>query len=234
MFLAEDRLPLVRRFILPDVPAEEQAALADLEAAQQDDFEGILKVMDGLPVTVRLLDPPLHEFLPDLQRLVVAEALGELDDEGRVELAAVRRLHEVNPMIGTRGVRLGVVKPGVYEMQVRALFRAVAAVRALGLAPKVEVMIPLVIDPAEMTMARTWVTDSIAAVGESTDGVTIGAMLETPRASLVAGELAEVEAAVAAGTAAAAAVGELLRGHVIPAPAMDLESVILARPSTTR
>ena len=192
MFLAEDRLPLVRRFILTEEPSEEQAALADLEEAQQADFEGILKVMDGLPVTVRLLDPPLHEFLPDLQRLVVAEALGELDDEGRVELAAVRRLHEVNPMIGTRGVRLGVVKPGVYEMQVRALFRAVATVKSLGLSPKVEVMIPLVIDPAEMSMARAWVTDSIAAVGGDASDVAIGAMLETPRASLVAGELAEV------------------------------------------
>jgi phosphoenolpyruvate-protein kinase (PTS system EI component) len=192
MFLAEDRLPLVRRFILSDDHAAEQAALADLEAAQQADFEGILRVMDSLPVTVRLLDPPLHEFLPDLQRLVVAEALGELDDEGRAELAAVRRLHEVNPMIGTRGVRLGVVKPVVYEMQVRALFRAVAAVSDHGITPNVEVMIPLVVDPAEMVMARDWVTASIAAVGASTDGVAIGAMLETPRAALVAGELADV------------------------------------------
>ena len=192
MFLAEDRLPLVRRFILTDDPRAEAAALADLEVAQQHDFEGILQVMDGLPVTVRLLDPPLHEFLPDLQKLVVAEALGELDDESRAELAAVRRLHEVNPMIGTRGVRLGVVKPGVYEMQVRALFRALDAVRAAGGTPLVEVMIPLVIDPAEMAMAREWVNDAIAVVGAAADGVQIGAMVETPRACLVAGELAAV------------------------------------------
>ena len=114
MFLADDRLPLVRRFILTDVAGEGQAALADLEEVQQADFEGLLAAMDGLPITVRLLDPPLHEFLPELERLVVAEALGELDEEGHIELAAVRRLHEVNPMIGTRGVRLGVIKPGLY------------------------------------------------------------------------------------------------------------------------
>ncbi len=191
MFLADDRLPLVRRFILTDDPSEEAAALTDLEAAQQADFEGILHAMDPLPVTVRLLDPPLHEFLPDLERLVVAEALDELDDEGRVELAAVRRLHEVNPMIGTRGVRLGVIKPGVYQMQMRALFRAVAAVSAQGRTPDVEVMIPLVIDPSEMNMARDWVAESLAEVGFE-GPLKVGAMLETPRAALVAGELAEV------------------------------------------
>ena len=191
MFLADDRLPLVRRFILTDVAQEERAALADLEAAQQIDFEGILTAMDGLPITVRLLDPPLHEFLPELERLVVAEALGALDEAGRVELTAVRRLHEVNPMIGTRGVRLGVVKPGLYQMQVRALLRAVAAVIAQGRSPKVEVMIPLVIDPSEMHMARAWVAEAIATVGFDGE-VSVGAMLETPRAALVAGELAEV------------------------------------------
>ena len=191
MFLADDRLPLVRRLILTDAPEEELAALADLEAAQQADFEGILTAMDGLPITIRLLDPPLHEFLPELERLVVSDALGELDDAGRVELAAVRRLQEVNPMIGTRGVRLGVVKPGLYQMQVRALFRAVTAVIAQGRSPKVEVMIPLVVDPTEMHMARAWVTEATTAVGFE-GVVSVGAMLETPRAALVAGELAEV------------------------------------------
>jgi phosphoenolpyruvate-protein kinase (PTS system EI component) len=191
MFLSDDRLPLVRRLILSDAPAEERDALAHLEAAQQSDFEGILVAMDGLPITVRLLDPPLHEFLPDLERLVVADALGELDELGRVELAAVRRLHEVNPMIGTRGVRLGVVKPGLYQMQVRALLRAMATVVSQGRSPIVEIMIPLVIDPREMRMAREWVAEAVAAVGF--DGaLSVGAMLETPRAALVAGELAEV------------------------------------------
>ncbi len=191
MFLAEDRLPLVRRLIMSDAPYEERAAVADLESAQQADFEGILTAMDGLPITVRLLDPPLHEFLPQLERLVVAEALGQLDDAGRAELAAVRRLHEVNPMIGTRGVRLGVVKPGLYQMQVRALLRAVAVVVAQGRKPMVEVMIPLVIDPAEMRLARTWVAEAVAAV-HFEDTVAVGAMLETPRAALVAGDLAKV------------------------------------------
>ena len=191
MFLAAERLPLVRRLILTDDPDVERHALADLEAAQQVDFEGILAEMAGLPVTIRLLDPPLHEFLPDFMQLVAAEARGELDGDGHLELAAVRRLHEVNPMIGTRGVRLGVVRPGLYEMQVRALLRAVMTAGSLGHEPNVEVMIPLVVDPSEMRLAREWVADAardVAFVGH----VGVGAMLETPRAALLAGELAEV------------------------------------------
>ena len=192
MFLAADRLPLVRRFILTDDARTEAGALAALEEAQQSDFEGILRAMDGLPVTVRLLDPPLHEFLPDLETLAVADARGELDDEGRVELAAVRRLHEVNPMIGTRGVRLGVVRPGLYEMQVRALCRAMHAVSADGVRCTVEVMIPLVVGPAEMRTAHAWVAGALAAVGMPAGSVSVGTMVETPRAALVAGELAAV------------------------------------------
>ena len=191
MFLAADRLPLVRRFILTNDPDDERDALADLEQVQQGDFEALLSVMGSLPVTIRLLDPPLHEFLPDLLQLVAAEARGELDKAGQLELAAVRRLHEVNPMIGTRGVRLGVVKPGLYQMQVRAVLRAVETVTAQGHDPNVEVMIPLVIDPTEMRMARRWVADAAQAVGYTGD-IGVGAMLETPRAALVAGELAEV------------------------------------------
>ena len=189
MFLADDRLPLVRRFILTDDPAEERALLDALEAAQRHDFEGILREMDGLPVTVRLLDPPLHEFLPELERLVVAEALGTLDDITRAELAAVRRLHEVNPMIGTRGIRLGVVRPGVYQMQVRALLRAMATVEAEGVVTAVELMIPLVVDVAEMRLARGWVDEAAMAVG-FTGQLAVGAMVETPRAAILADELA--------------------------------------------
>src|SRR5262245_21817034 len=109
MFLAADRLPIMRRFILADTPEAEEAALAELEVAQTADFETVLEAMDGLPVTVRLLDPPLHEFLPSMIELTAREARGQLDEAELKELTAVRRLHEANPMIGTRGVRLGVV-----------------------------------------------------------------------------------------------------------------------------
>jgi phosphoenolpyruvate-protein kinase (PTS system EI component) len=190
MFLAEERLRLVRRLILSDDPTHERAILHELDVVQQADFASIIAAMDGLPVTVRLLDPPLHEFLPDYERLVVAEATGNLDDESRAELAAVRRLREANPMIGTRGVRLGVVKPGVYQMQVRALARAVGEAVIAGRDPRVEIMIPLVMGADELAMARGWVLDALADAGVADfDAVSIGAMVETPRAALVAADL---------------------------------------------
>ncbi len=190
MFLAEDRLRLVRRLILSDDPTHERDILHELDIVQQADFASIIAAMDGLPVTVRLLDPPLHEFLPDYERLVVAEATGALDDESRAELAAVRRLREANPMIGTRGVRLGVVKPGVYQMQVRALARAVGEALAAGRDPRVEIMIPLVMGADELAMARGWVLEALDDAGVADfEAVSIGAMVETPRAALVAAEL---------------------------------------------
>jgi phosphoenolpyruvate-protein kinase (PTS system EI component) len=190
MFLAEDRLRLVRRLILSDDPTREREVLHELDVVQQADFASIIAAMDGLPVTVRLLDPPLHEFLPDYERLVVAEATGTLDDDARIELAAVRRLREANPMIGTRGVRLGVVKPGVYQMQVRALARAVGEALAAGRDPRVEIMIPLVMGAAELAMARGWVEEALDEAGVADlDAVSIGAMVETPRAALVAADL---------------------------------------------
>jgi phosphoenolpyruvate-protein kinase (PTS system EI component) len=190
MFLAEQRLRLVRRLILSDDPAHEREILHELDAVQQADFASIIAAMDGLPVTVRLLDPPLHEFLPDYERLVVAEATGTLDDDSRAELAAVRRLREANPMIGTRGVRLGVIKPGVYQMQVRALARAVGEALAAGHDPKVEIMIPLVMGADELAMARGWVLEALAEAGVvDVEAVSIGAMVETPRAALVAAAL---------------------------------------------
>jgi phosphoenolpyruvate-protein kinase (PTS system EI component) len=198
MFLADDRLPLMRRFILTDDPNEEAACLAELQRVQRDDFEGILGAMDGLPVTVRLLDPPLHEFLPDAEPLMAAEARGELAHdsarEARIQLAAIRRLREANPMIGTRGVRLGVLKPGVYQMQVRALLEAVARRVAAGGTPLVEVMIPLVVEEREMALARSWVTDAMSEVGldqAAVDAVQVGVMIETPRAALTAGDIAK-------------------------------------------
>ena len=190
MFLAEQRLRLVRRLILSDDPTHEREILHELDIVQQADFASIIAAMDGLPVTVRLLDPPLHEFLPDYERLVVAEATGALDDESRAELAAVRRLREANPMIGTRGVRLGVVKPGVYQMQVRALARAVGEALAAGRDPKVEIMIPLVMGADELAMARGWVLEALDEAGVADfEAVSIGAMVETPRAALVAADL---------------------------------------------
>jgi phosphoenolpyruvate-protein kinase (PTS system EI component) len=194
MFLAADRLAAMRRFILSDNPATESAALAELEVAQVADFESVLAAMDSLPVTVRLLDPPLHEFLPDLLDLTAREARGELDAAGRIEIAAVRRLRESNPMIGTRGVRLGVVRRGLYEMQVRALCTAAANLFERGKAPHVEIMIPLVVDAEELRIARTGITAVLDRIGHpelASNVITIGAMIETPRAALTAGALAE-------------------------------------------
>src|SRR5262249_37025355 len=123
MFLG-DRLPIVQRYILSADASGQDAALVELAKLQRSDFVGILEAMDGLPVTVRLLDPPLHEFLPDIEELAVAEAKGELDDQGRVLLRAARQWHEANPMLGTRGLRLGILRPALYKMQTRALVEA--------------------------------------------------------------------------------------------------------------
>ena len=193
MFLAQDRLPVVRAMILAATPEEEAAALERLRAAQQDDFVAILEAMDGLPVTVRLLDPPLHEFLPPTHDLEVKAATSGLTDEEQRLLDASRTWAEVNPMIGIRGVRLAVLKPGLYAMQVRALLAAVRIRLAAGGDPHVEVMIPLTVTAAELALARSWVEEEIAASGLSADGkaaVTIGTMIETPRAALQAGALA--------------------------------------------
>ena len=156
MFLAEDRLPVVRRMILATTPEEEAEALEELRQVQKDDFKAILAAMDGLPVTVRLLDPPLHEFLPRVDELEIKEATVGLDDEERALLHAARSWHEFNPMLGTRGVRLGVVKPGLYAMQVRALMEAAAELVSEGHKPVVEIMIPLTVTREELAEARGW------------------------------------------------------------------------------
>ena len=196
MFLAPDRLPVVRRMILASTPADETAALEELRQVQKADFIEILEAMDGLPVTVRLLDPPLHEFLPRVDELVIKKATEGLTEEEGQLLAAAESWAEVNPMLGTRGVRLGVVKPGLYAMQVTALMQAAAELRSKGKNPIVEVMIPLTVTREEMHLARGWVEDSIAAAtkmlkkGQAVD-VTIGTMIETPRAALRAADIAE-------------------------------------------
>ena len=190
MFLAEDRLPIVRRMIMADTDEDEAAALEELRVVQKADFYEVLEAMDGLPVTVRLLDPPLHEFLPRTEELLVKAAKGSLTDEEQRLLKAAEAWHEFNPMLGVRGVRLGVLKPGLYAMQVRALMEAAAERVAAGGRPVIEVMIPLTVGREEMALARTWVEEAISGVGAGVD-VTIGTMIETPRAALRAEEIAE-------------------------------------------
>jgi pyruvate,orthophosphate dikinase len=206
MFLAEDRLPVVRRMILADTPAEEERALEALRLAQKADFYEILEAMDGLPVTIRLLDPPLHEFLPDTMELAVKEATVGLSAEEALLFDAAKTWHEFNPMLGTRGVRLGVLKPGLYAMQVRALMEAALDRVGAGGHPIVEIMIPLTVTREELALARSWVESAVASTlragadakakkgAKATKGtleVLIGTMIETPRAALRAGEIAE-------------------------------------------
>jgi len=205
MFLAADRLPVVRRMILASNPVEEAAAFEELRNVQKKDFVALLKEMSGLPVTVRLLDPPLHEFLPHVNELEIKKATIGLDAEETTLLRAAHEWSEVNPMLGTRGVRLGVMKPGLYAMQVRALMEAADEVAAKGYEPIVEIMIPLTVTREELALARSWVEEVLADInsrpspkakkGEKSikrPKVSIGTMIETPRAALRADELAEM------------------------------------------
>jgi pyruvate,orthophosphate dikinase len=194
MFLG-DRLPIVQRMILADTEAEEFAALEELRVVQKADFVGILEAMDGLPVTVRLLDPPLHEFLPDIEELIVREAKGELDAEGQRLFRAARAWQEANPMLGTRGCRLGIMKPGLYKMQVRALMEAAVERVQAGGDPRVEVMIPLTVTRAELALLVDWTHEAaqevFARLGTTVEYL-VGTMIETPRAAIAAGSIAEV------------------------------------------
>jgi pyruvate,orthophosphate dikinase len=198
MFLGEERVGAVRQMIFADDEAKEQEAYDVLLPLQREDFVGIFRAMNGLPVTVRLLDPPLHEFLPDLTTLSVEVALGKergedvSDKEG--VLRKVRELHEANPMLGLRGVRLGIVKPGLYAMQVRAICEAAAHVKKEGGDPKVEIMIPLVATKPELEQMRAELEPVAAEVLER-EGVELehlewGTMIELPRATVTAGEIA--------------------------------------------
>jgi pyruvate,orthophosphate dikinase len=191
MFLG-DRLPLVRRMILAQSPEEEHAALDELGAQQQADFVELLEVMDGLPVTVRLLDPPLHEFLPDVEDLIVQEANGALDTEAGELFAAAREWREENPMLGTRGVRLGILKGGLFQMQARALAAAAQTRRAAGGDPRFAIMIPLVATAAELELVRRWIEEALdEELGADRDPVPIGTMIEIPRAAIRADDIAE-------------------------------------------
>jgi pyruvate, orthophosphate dikinase len=197
MFMAADRQPKIQRMVMADDEAGRRAALDQLLPLQQEDFEQIFAAMEGLPITIRLLDPPLHEFMPDRFELIeqVTKArLGGAPETGALEhtLERVRALAEGNPMLGTRGVRLGLIHPEIYEMQARAIFRAVRAVRdSTGHAPLVEIMIPLVAYARELAMARDLVLRVAIEEGFKPDrDFGVGTMIELPRACLVASEIA--------------------------------------------
>jgi pyruvate,orthophosphate dikinase len=197
MFLGDRRI-LIERLVLADTPEERERVYAELLPLQRDDFVGILDAMDDLPVTIRLLDPPLHEFLPSLVDLKVKVALaaerGEPDPRDVALLHEVERLHEANPMLGLRGVRLGLVLPGLYALQVRAIAEAAALRVEAGGHPKVEIMIPLIGSVMELHLVRDEVGHIVAEVADA-NGVTlsmpIGTMVELPRAALTAKRVAE-------------------------------------------
>ncbi len=197
MFLG-DRRSLIERVILADSTSEREEALAALLPLQRKDFTELLEAMDPLPVTIRLLDPPLHEFLPDRTELSVkvalAKAAGQTDPADVRLLAAVERLHESNPMLGLRGVRLGLLTPGLFALQVRAIVEAACELAKAGRNPHVEIMVPLVGSVMELFLVRDE-TDGIVAEVTKAAGVDldipIGTMIELPRAALTARRIAE-------------------------------------------
>ena len=199
MFLGERR-PLVERAILSAPESDErQAAFNELEKLQKQDFLEMLEVMDGKAMTVRLIDPPLHEFMPALieleTKVAVGKATGTLDPADEAMLVEVRRMHEQNPMLGLRGVRLGIYLPGLFALQMRALCEAAADLVARGLNPRPEIMVPLVGSVRELQLVREEGEGIIASVadahGVDLSGVSIGAMIELPRAAMTAEDLAE-------------------------------------------
>jgi pyruvate,orthophosphate dikinase len=199
MFMGQDRLPVVQEMILAETADNRKRALNRLLPMQEEDFYGILKAMDGLPVTIRLLDPPLHEFLPDPAEVATAlqEAEAAGNDAEAARLAHIERraraLQEFNPMLGFRGVRLGLVYPEIYAMQARAIFRAESRLLAEGYDPHVEVMIPLVGIVAELERMAELVAEVNREVAAETGRALpyrLGTMIEVPRAALTAGEIA--------------------------------------------
>jgi pyruvate, orthophosphate dikinase len=198
MFREEERVPIVQRMILADDLAERQEAIDLLRPFQEGDFAGIFRAMKGLPVTIRLLDPPLHEFLPSLVELVArverGRALGTPDAEAEAQLPRVQQLHEVNPMLGTRGCRLGIGMPEIYRMQVQAIISAACTVaEESGDPPLVEIMIPLVGFEEELRRLRELVVETADAVlaerGQTLEYL-VGTMIEVPRAAIIANEIA--------------------------------------------
>jgi len=201
MFFAKDRIPFMREMILAENEAQRRAALDKLLPMQREDFLGLFKAMDGLPVTIRTLDPPLHEFLPNAEELrsKIRELEGSSNNVEEIErtrkiLARVESLHELNPMLGHRGCRLGITYPEITEMQARAIFEAAVQAKKAGMNPKPEVMIPLVGSKKEFENQEAVVhrvaTQVFATQGASVDYM-VGTMIELPRACIMAGEIAQ-------------------------------------------
>ncbi|MCD8511434.1 MAG: pyruvate, phosphate dikinase [Bacillus sp. (in: Bacteria)] len=200
MFMDPTRVPIVQKMILSDSYDERMVALNELLPMQEEDFHGILEAMEGFPVTIRLLDPPLHEFLPDKEELIIEVTklqLQEPDSEKLIEkealLKKVEQLEEFNPMLGHRGCRLGIIYPEIYAMQARAIFQAASGLANKGIHVEPEIMIPLVGHVKELRMLRTLVEETAVEVMEETGTkvtYTVGTMIEIPRAALTADEIA--------------------------------------------
>ncbi|TVY07626.1 pyruvate, phosphate dikinase [Paenibacillus cremeus] len=205
MFMQAARVPVVQSMILAETADERAKALQQLLPMQQEDFEGIFRAMDGLPVTIRLLDPPLHEFLPNLEQLVLQQERMShnpaVEPEQRAKLDSllrkVRTLHEMNPMLGTRGCRLGLVLPDIYEMQVEAIFRAAVQCKQAGMDVRPDIMIPLVGHANELKRMRELVvrtaSEVLGKLNHAADCISyqIGTMIEVPRAAITAGQIAQ-------------------------------------------
>jgi len=202
MFMGQDRLPFVQKMILAETKEEREEALAKILPFQREDFYEILKVMEGLPITIRLLDPPLHEFLPSEEELLVEVTTLRLKGDNPDQLAEkeellreVRRLKEANPMLGHRGCRLGITYPEIYATQAKAIFEACSQLIKEGYQPQVEVEIPLVIDAAELKILREEIDQVAKEVAEKEKvanlAYTVGTMIELPRACVVADEIAK-------------------------------------------
>jgi pyruvate,orthophosphate dikinase len=201
MFFGEGRIPIVQRMILADTEKDRRTALNELLPLQRDDFYGVFKAMHGNPVTIRTIDPPLHEFLPkredlmvDVARLEAAGKTGKELDEKKTLLARVEQLHEFNPMLGHRGVRLGITYPEITEMQTRAIIEAACLLNKEGIKVVPEIMIPLVGIPKELKDQKA-IVDRVAEETMKAQGVRIkylvGTMIEVPRGSIVADQIAE-------------------------------------------
>jgi pyruvate,orthophosphate dikinase len=196
MFMAEDRVPKMRAMIMAETGDQRREALAELLPLQQEDFEGLFEEMAGLPVTIRLLDPPLHEFLPSLEEVAQEVERARIErtpdlEELEATLEKIHSLSETNPMLGTRGCRLGILHPEIYEMQVAAILRAARAVKERsGHAPHLEIMIPLVAYEKELRAMRELVYQVAGDEGMSGLELAVGTMIELPRACFAADKIA--------------------------------------------